>query len=317
MIPEIPVRSVLSGSADGAILDAATDTGFFTLSGVDAACNTGAPREILMRLFDAPEHIKRPLLRHKYDPTHRNVYRGYFLPEPEKDALLEGIDLGPDVADATRAGDGRDPLTEPTPLPDLPGWAEAAGQYHKQMSQLGFAIASALFRTLGADPALADDLFGRGISTLRLFRYPEMDLRDVAPRRRLLGEPDRVLMTLPHTDSGFITLLWQDGIGGLQAEMTDGTWVDIPPAPDGLVVNFGQMLGDWSDGRIKATKHRVLAGPSERISVPFFFEPAVDAVLSPLDPSSGAEPFIYGDFLWSRMVNFPNFHGVVRQAVSS
>lgn len=86
---------------------------------------------------------------------------------------------------------------------------------------------------------------------------------------------------MPDTDSGFVTLLWQDGTGGLQAEAPEG-WIDVPPAADGLVVNFGQMLSDWSVGRIRATRHRVLGGTAERTSVPFFFEPGVNAVIEPI-----------------------------------
>jgi isopenicillin N synthase-like dioxygenase len=124
-------------------------------------------------------------------------------------------------------------------------------------------------------------------------------------------------MTKPHTDSGFVTLLWQDGTGGLQAQAPDGGWVDVPPDEGGLVVNFGQMLGDWTGGRIRATPHRVLGGRAERASVPFFFEPAVDAVVAPLFSEEGGESFVYGDFLWARMTSFVNFHGVERKPAAA
>ena len=60
----------------------------------------------------------------------------------------------------------------------------------------------------------------------------------------------------PHVDSGFLTLLAQDEISGLQARHRDGTWLDVPPTDDGLAVNFGKVLERWSGGRIKATEHR-------------------------------------------------------------
>ena len=45
----------------------------------------------------------------------------------------------------------------------------------------------------------------------------------------------------PHTDKGFITLLWQDKIGGLKAKVEE-TWVDLPYKKDHFVVNLGDML---------------------------------------------------------------------------
>ncbi len=128
-----------------------------------------------------------------------------------------------------------------------------------------------------------------------------------------LGE--RWLMTKEHTDSGFVTLLWQDGTGGLQARDASGAWIDVPPAEGALVVNFGQLLSDWTGGRIKATEHRVHGGLAERFSVPFFFEPAVDAKITALFDLQPDWPgdLVYGDYLWSRIGRFGNFVGVERK----
>ncbi len=53
-----------------------------------------------------------------------------------------------------------------------------------------------------------------------------------------------------------------------------------------------------------------MLGPGRtRYSIPFFYEPAVDAVIAPL-PIAGAEPFApfsYGDHLWDAMVKFVEF----------
>ena len=85
-----------------------------------------------------------------------------------------------------------------------------------------------------------------------------------------------------HSDSGFLTLLAQDGVSGLQARWGGADWVDVPPADDGLVVNFGQVLEQWCAGRIRATQHRVVGNGRERHSVPFFYEARADALISPL-----------------------------------
>lgn len=59
----------------------------------------------------------------------------------------------------------------------------------------------------------------------------------------MIAQGVRIVMTPAHTDSGFVSLLWQDGTGGLPAKGPDG-WIDVPPAADGIVMNFGQMLSD-------------------------------------------------------------------------
>ena len=318
MIPVIPVAAVLGAHADAALIEGGARSGFLTLSGVDDALGLAAARSGMLAFFAQDEAAKRTIVRHKYDPTRPNVYRGFYPCELDKGGLVEGFDIGPDVADPARAGDGSDPLTEPTPMPDIPGWRGATGAYYTALEALGRAVVEGLLRGLGADPRRAGALFDRSISTLRLLHYPEHPAGTLPDDRRIeIPAGTRWIMTKPHTDSGFVTLLWQDGTGGLQAQGPGGDWVDVPPADGGLVVNFGQMLSDWSGGQIRATPHRVLGGRAERFSVPFFFEPAVDAIVTPLFPENGGRSFVYGDFLWERMVNFPNFHGVVRQPAGS
>ena len=74
----------------------------------------------------------------------------------------------------------------------------------------------------------------------------------------------------PHVDSGFLTLLAQDGVDGLQARHRNGQWTRCAPAEGTLAVNFGKVLERWSAGRIKATEHRVIgAGRREDVHAVF------------------------------------------------
>lgn len=317
MIPRIPIADVLDGRADDAIMAGAAGSGFLTLSGVDAALGLAEARQTMLGFFRAPEPVRAATVRHKYDPAKRNVYRGHFPHTPETGAMLAGFDIGPDLVDPSRATGFADPLTEPTPLPDIPGWAEAAATYYAAMTRIGDALNRAVLRGIGADEALAHRLFARSIASLRLLHYPPTAPEMFGPDRRVTRADgsEAFVMTQAHTDSGFVTLLWQDGTGGLQAKNAAGDWVDVTPDTGGLVVNFGQMLNDWTCGRVKATPHRVLGGLAERHSVPFFYEPAVDAVIEPLFPDEAPEarPFVYGDFLWQRIQKFPAFAGVDRR----
>jgi isopenicillin N synthase-like dioxygenase len=86
------------------------------------------------------------------------------------------------------------------------------------------------------------------------------------------------------------------------------------PATVQLVVNFGKLLERWTGGRIRATPHRVLGNDVPRYSIPFFYEPRVDARIAPLDFDGAArfEPFTYGDHLWESMSEFVEFQDAER-----
>ncbi|PNX62330.1 feruloyl CoA ortho-hydroxylase 1-like protein, partial [Trifolium pratense] len=58
--------------------------------------------------------------------------------------------------------------------------------------------------------------------------------------------PDLTVGVGRHSDAGTITVLLQDGIGGLyvKEEKDDGKeeWLEIPPIPGALVINVGDAL---------------------------------------------------------------------------
>jgi isopenicillin N synthase-like dioxygenase len=173
---------------------------------------------------------------------------------------------------------------------------------------LGRDLVHAVALGLGVAPERPLSWFRDGNSTLRLLRYPPRPAASLPAGSEAL--PDgRLVVGRPHSDSGFVTLLWTDGSGGLQARAADGGWLEVPG--DGVAVNFGQMLSDITGGRIRATEHRVVGGLGERHSVPFFFEPRVDALVEPL--VGDAPAFVYGDYAWERMRQFVEFRGVERR----
>jgi isopenicillin N synthase-like dioxygenase len=332
VIPVIDIAA-LFGSAgaardatDRAVMEAATRIGFMTVTGLPASVPLSPDmRRQLLRLFALPAAETRNLWRQKFDPAQPNVYRGWFPLQDGFTTFKEGIDMGPDAAYGPEAAgptvaEGGDPLREPTPLPDeraLPGWREAASTYYHAMERTGQVLMRALARGLGLPEIFFDAAFVDGISTLRLIHYPlrteasmaALDQSDLwvehqGRRRYLVGKV--------HADSGFVTLLAQDGVEGLQARAADGSWLDVPPREGTLAVNFGLVLSRWTSGRVKATEHRVMGPGRARCSIPFFYEPRVDAEIKPL-PIAGAAsfaPFLYGDHLWASTTRFVEFRGM-------
>jgi isopenicillin N synthase-like dioxygenase len=94
-----------------------------------------------------------------------------------------------------------------------------------------------------------------------------------------------------HTDSGILTLLVQDNTGGLQAQTGDGEWIDIEPRPGTIVVNLADCMQVFTNDRYRAAVHRVLPMTGrDRMSIPYFLNPRIDAVIAPIDELAGVTP---------------------------
>lgn len=325
-IPRIDIGALFGqdlaarSAVDQAILTAARSEGMLVITGLPHwAVLSPAQRSLLLSLFALPEADIRKLWRWNFDPAQANVYRGWFPLQNGLPTYKQGIDMGPDIAYGPGVVDPRDPLREATPLPpedSLPGWHACARDYYLAMVRLSEALMHSVARGLGLPEHCFDAAFKGGVSTLRLLHYP------VRPPESFEGAAaeawavhqgnSHYLLARAHVDTGFITLLAQDGVDGLQAQHLDGTWMDVPPEEATLAVNFGKVLERWTGGAIRATVHRVLGNGRERHSIPFFYEAGVDAVIAPL-PLPGAKafaPFYFGDHLWDTTTKFVEQHGI-------
>ena len=125
---------------------------------------------------------------------------------------------------------------------------------------------------------------------LRLLHYPPI------PK----SSPNDLYGSAPHTDFGCLTILTQDGIGGLQVQTKNGDWIDIPKVEGSFVVNVGDMLHRLTNGLLRSTPHRVInKSGQERFSCPFFFDPHVNTNIQPLQGTGKPKfsPINFGEFL--------------------
>ena len=196
------------------------------------------------------------------------------------------------------------PLQGPNQWPPeelLPGFRATIDRYVDSMSALARDLVHAITMALGLPPSSMDRYFAQPTTFLRLLHYPT--------------QPDDADLfgSAPHTDYGYITLLAQDDVGGLEVKNKAGEWIAAPPIPDTFVMNVGDILARWSNNRFVSTPHRVInRSGRERYSQPFFFDPAMDEVIEVLPNcvQAGAEPkyapVAYGDYLMERIDK--NYH---------
>jgi isopenicillin N synthase-like dioxygenase len=177
---------------------------------------------------------------------------------------------------------------------ELPGFRETVVAYHDALAGLGHKLCRAVALALETDADALGAAFAPPTTFLRLLRYPP---QPPDPAGALYG-------SAPHTDFGCITILAQDDIGGLQVRNTEGEWIDAPCIPGSFVMNVGDMLHRWSNGRLLSTPHRVInRSGRERYSCPFFFDPTVTVEVEPLescitpDNPRQFDGIVYGDFL--------------------
>lgn len=175
---------------------------------------------------------------------------------------------------------------------NLPGFRETVLAYTEAVDALGRRMLPAIALALDLPPDTFDAAFEESQFSFRLSHYP--------PVPRQAGQYG----IAPHTDANFMTFLAQSGVPGLQIQLGDGDWTDVPHVPGSFVVNTGDMLHRWTNGRFRSTAHRALP-PLEghRYAIPYFLGPHLDAVIACLPTCRDADnpakfpPITYGDYV--------------------
>ncbi|KAK5844214.1 hypothetical protein PVK06_000350 [Gossypium arboreum] len=148
---------------------------------------------------------------------------------------------------------------------------------------------------------------------------PEDSMIDVLVDKKMVNmnyyptcpNPDLTVGVGRHSDMGTLTILLQDGIGGLYVKIEEdsefgkkGEWVEIPPVPGALVINVGDMIQVLSNGKYKSAEHRVrTTSTKSRVSIPIFTMPNATAKIAPLpevvekDGNALYKEFILADYM--------------------
>lgn len=269
---------------------AAHDVGFFQLVGHGVTREETERLVGAMRRFFALPKSERLAIDNVRSPH----FRGYTRVGDERTGgrqdWRDQLDIGAERP-ARVPGPGepaywwlQGPNQWPAALPEL---REAALAWIARLSDVAGRLLRELLVAIGAPAGFYDPIFGEWAHPhLKLVRYPG-SAGDGAGQG--VGA---------HKDYGFLTLLLQDQVGGLQVQREDGFFHDVPPVEGAFVVNLGELLEVATNGYLLATRHRVVspAGATERFSVPFFYNPRLDARVEPLPfPHAAVAPGVSQD----------------------
>jgi isopenicillin N synthase-like dioxygenase len=126
----------------------------------------------------------------------------------------------------------------------LPGYREFMMRFYWECSRLSREILIAIDTGLGlCDPEFLSRFHSGHNNQLRLLHYPPIPAAELES-----GSSARMPA---HSDWGSITLLFQDDCGGLEVENRNapGTFIEAHPLKDAIVMNVGDLLMRWSNGK--------------------------------------------------------------------
>jgi isopenicillin N synthase-like dioxygenase len=145
----------------------------------------------------------------------------------------------------------------------LPGFRDSVTAYQRVIEDLALRMLALYDRALDLPAGFFRACFQDAHINLRLSHYPP----NLEPEDNQFG-------IAPHTDSGFMTFLPQSAVPGLEIGLPGGRWITPPPMPGTYLVNSGDILNRWTNGRFLSTPHRANnRSTRDRYAAPFFFDP--------------------------------------------
>eukprot|EP00039_Didymoeca_costata_P032883 m.39726 g.39726 ORF g.39726 m.39726 type:complete len:339 (+) comp9585_c0_seq1:165-1181(+) len=166
----------------------------------------------------------------------------------------------------------------PKDIDSLSGFAPACKAVYAALETVAFNCGRLLGESCDL-PVLSEALVPGTTSSVLSLNWYKLSEEELLARN---VDPDESVCIHEHTDVSLFTLI---GINkselaqGLQCKRPDtGEWESILPSGDRLVLIAGDLLEDWTNGKIKATRHFVPLPTTHhvsRLSAVFFVTPPV------------------------------------------
>jgi isopenicillin N synthase-like dioxygenase len=279
-IPLIDIAGLRAAARDGVdevatrIAEACETAGFFYVTGHGVPDSTIAGVFEAARWFFASPQPLRDALDVKTSPNFRGYVPMGIVGPSKPRRMLEAFQM---MLDLPLDEPNGNILTGPNRWPDdAPAFRAAMEAYFAAMMEVTRLLLAGFARGLGLRGDFFSAHFVKPLTQLRLLHYPPQP-------------PDSDAEGVEaHTDTGAFTILLQDNVGGLEVKTRAGRWIAARPIAGSFVVNIGDMMQRWTNGRFVSTPHRVRNRTGrDRISVPFFANPDYGAVITPI---AGAGP---------------------------
>jgi isopenicillin N synthase-like dioxygenase len=291
-IPVLDMGPYLAGEP-GAAEELAANIRFIQETiGFYVVINHGIPRSYvddaytaLDKFFALPAEEK---LKYKFDetsvgfiPPKSTVYVTSKVNRNTKQDLNETLvlcldrpDDHPFVRDGVR-------FTGPNKWPAIEGFREPMVRYQYACADLGRKIVPLYALALGKPIDFFDRHFEEPIMWTRNAHYPAVE-----------AEENQFGIS-PHSDHSFLTILPLTEVAGLEVLTHKGNWLPARYIEDAMVINTGEFLNLWSNGRFIASPHRVVPPATDRISMATFFDAAPETLADPADFAEAGEELKY------------------------
>lgn len=328
-LPAIDLSPLFAGSnADHlscgqAMLSAMQHSRGFVAAGLPFAADFDARVADALRFFDLPEDARMALATRRHRPGASHCYRGFFpLPKDRGWAHNEIFDVGPETPSRAPEGHPVKRFLEetnqwPAIAPD-PAWRGGVESVFADLHDVGRRTMAALAAALGEDETTFMTAFSEGNGTLRLLHYPPPPEGFVAAHRETLPErvdaAGRRIITHSHVDACVLSLLWQDDVGGLQYEGSDGTWYEVPSGGGRISIHGGRALERMTGGRLPGTPHRVVGKGLDRCSMGWFLEPDFNATIG---RDADGRAFTYADHMKDDFDGLDDYAAAMSDAIAA
>ncbi|PSN65775.1 Clavaminate synthase-like protein [Corynespora cassiicola Philippines] len=191
---------------------------------------------------------------------------------------------------------------------DLPGFYDGLKDYYGGVLDLSRHLFKLFALSLSLPETYFDPMTTHpgGIARLLYYPVPRVPVSTGSADAGSDGDPAVTIGLGAHTDWECFTVLHTSDTPGLEILSPENTWHAAAHVPGSLIVNIGDFLMRWTNGRYRSTIHRVVnRSNDERFSVPFFFSVNYETLVETLptclsEGEEGFAPIRAGEYVLER-----------------